>query len=57
MFAIWAARLKKSMPQSEIQDVMQSLLSLPDAISEVLLQKDKIKDMAKHSVGEESLSL
>lgn len=55
MFAIWAARLKKSMPQSEIQDVMQSLLSLPDAISEVLLQKDKIKDMAKHSVGEESL--
>lgn len=55
MFSIWAAKLKKSMTEGEIDNVMQSLLSLPEAISEVLLQKDKIKHMAKHSVGEESL--
>lgn len=55
MFAIWAARLKGSMPKEEIDEVQEDLLRLPELISETLLLNDKIKDMAKHSVGEESL--
>ncbi len=55
MFAVWAARLKGSMPKAEIDAVQADLLRLPELISETLLLKDKIKDMAKHSVGEDSL--
>ena len=55
MFSIWAARQKKSMADSEIDAIMESLLKIPDAISEVLLQKDNIAEMAKRNTSEESL--
>ncbi|MEE0808461.1 MAG: glutamine--fructose-6-phosphate transaminase (isomerizing), partial [Acutalibacteraceae bacterium] len=55
MFAIWAARLKGSMPSEEIDKIQNDLLRLPELISETLLLNDKIKGMAKHSVGEDSL--
>lgn len=55
LFAIWAARLLHTMPETEINRVFKDLCGLPEAIEKVLNEEPKIKKMAKHCCDTQSL--
>lgn len=55
MFAVWAARLRGSMDEAEIERVFDDLLLLPEKIKKVLEQLPKIKQMAAHCKDAHSL--
>ncbi|MCQ2455335.1 MAG: glutamine--fructose-6-phosphate transaminase (isomerizing) [Clostridia bacterium] len=55
LFAAWCAKALGTMKDSEIADFLQEVKSIPEKIEEVLLQKDKLKEMAKKQVNTSSL--
>lgn len=55
MFAIWAAKRLKSMPDEELNKMIISLYNLPHAVEKTLQNENIIKKMAKHCAHTESL--
>ncbi|MBR0467190.1 MAG: glutamine--fructose-6-phosphate transaminase (isomerizing) [Clostridia bacterium] len=55
LFAIWAAKTLGTVDDKTLSEITNSLKNVPNAIDRVLDQKDKIREMAKHSVDSQSL--
>ncbi len=55
MIAVWAAGALGTVSEKELEEITLSLKNLPDAIDRVIDQKEKIKELAQHSVSETSL--
>ena len=55
LFAVWAARILGSMDSAEIEKVFDEIRLLPEKIEKVILQEDRIKEMAKTCKDPESL--
>lgn len=55
MIAIWAARLLGTMDSARIEKLFDDMCRLPQLIEKVILEKHKIKEMAKHCDEQNSL--
>lgn len=55
LFAIWAAKTLGTVDDKTLAEITNSLKNVPNAIDRILDQKDKIREMAKHSVDSQSL--
>ncbi|MBR3144409.1 MAG: glutamine--fructose-6-phosphate transaminase (isomerizing) [Clostridia bacterium] len=55
LFAIWAAKTLGTVDDKTLREITNSLKNVPNAIDRILDQKDKIREMAKHSVDSQSL--
>lgn len=55
LFAVWAADVLKTASEETIKNITDSILSLPQKIEEVLSERGKIAQMAKHLKDETSL--